>query len=142
MQVGVVPGRKEQSGEEEKTSRAERAKKVKDEDEEAESARRKSGAGSKGGRASEGGGRAREAKPQPEPDLWEGPVEFVWQKKGGWTLACVSVYNKMLRSKDSWPFERPVDPDALGLADYYEVRIRYPIRVQAIFSSRVLQTRA
>lgn len=50
--------------------------------------------------------------PLPAPDVWR--------------AACLVAVKKMMRHPHAWPFNEPVDPEALGCPDYFEV-VRRPM---------------
>ena len=60
------------------------------------------------------------------PDPWycrecPGGPKFLWQQKGGWHVVCKEILDLFFKDKRVWPFERPVNPDELGLDDYFKI---------------------
>lgn len=82
------------------------------------------GAGKKEGSASSG---------KKKVKIEDTPKKFVWEEKGGWDAACKEVLESLLAMEDSWPFEEPVDPKALQLADYTKI-IKHPMDLGTVKS--------
>ena len=54
------------------------------------------------------------------PDPWycrecPGGPKFLWEEKGGWHVVCKEMLDMLFKDKRVWPFERPVNPEELGL---------------------------
>ena len=70
------------------------------------------------------------------PDPWycrecPGGPKYMWEQKGGWHVVCKELLDMFFKDKRVRPFERPVNPQELGLDDYHKI-IKKPMDLGTI----------